>query len=381
MELTFPDIYGADRGFSVRADVLTQTADGVSLNVIWNEFQEALTEWNQGRSAFQALFSFNTTDAYSLHAVDHKNNISFEQASEFGLAKAGRAKPDYMRMGYDFTWYDLALRYTRSFLREASAEQVRSQHAAIFEADNRLVFGGIMRALTTKPADASSRPVSPEGLPIFSLWDGLSDSKPEPFGGRTFSGGHQHYFVSGAATVDGGDLKQLIDTIQEHGYGLRSSNEQIVIFVHPTDFEAIRQFRRDSENDAAHPYDFIPSVSAPAYLTDVSIIGDRAPSTYQNLSIEGSYGDAWIHKDYLVPQGYMVALASSGPGSTRNPVAFRQHSQSQNHGLILHSENASYPLVGSTYERGFGTGIENRSAAAVMQIKASGSYVNPEWPS
>lgn len=380
MELTFPDIYGADRGFNTSADSLTQTADGVPLNEIWDEFQTALDEWNSGRTAFQALFSHATTDAFALLGKDFSNEVNFEKASEFGVPRAARAKPDFIRLGYSFDWFDLSLRYTRWFLREASAEQVRAQQIAAFEADNRMVFGGIMRALTTKPASVENRALSPEGLPIYSLWDGFADSKPEPFGGKTFNPGHQHYLVSGAATVDGGDLKTLIDHIQEHGYGLRASSEQIVIFVHPSDFDVIRTFRRDPNDALLHPFDFVPSVNAPAYLSPDEIVGDKAPASYQGLSIEGSYGDAWIHSDYLVPQGYVIAVASSGPNSDRNPVAFRQFVRPESQGLLLVSENTAYPLVGSIYERGFGTGVKNRSAAAVMQIKSSGSYENPVWP-
>lgn len=376
MDLKFPDIYGADRGFNVANDVLTQTADGVPLNEIWTEFQQALAEWNRGRSTFQALFTFNTTDAFKLVPTQTSTGITFERASEFGEPKAGRAKPDYFRMGYDFGWYDLSMRYTRRFLRESSAEQVRAQQVAVQEADNRLVFSGIMSALTTKPVDVPSRPISPEGLPIYGLWDGLGDV-PEKFGGKTFSGSHSHYLVSGAATVDGGDLKDLIDTIQEHGYGLRSSNEQIVIFVHPTQFETIRTFRAGVSGS---PYDFIPSVSAPAYLSPVDIVGDKAPASYNGLAIEGSYGDAWLTKDYQVPEGYLIAVASSGPGSSRNPVAFREFPRSESQGLILAGTNSRYPLVESFYERGFGTGVGNRSAAAILQIKASGTYDNPIWP-
>lgn len=39
---------------------------------------------------------------------------------------------------------------------------------------------------------------------------------------------------------------------------------------------------------------------------------------------------------------------------------------------------AKYPLVESFFQRGLGTGVRHRGAAAVVQIKASGTYDLPE---
>ncbi|MCB8043602.1 hypothetical protein JM654_03680 [Microbacterium oxydans] len=44
------------------------------------------------------------------------------------------------------------------------------------------------------------------------------------------------------------------------------------------------------------------------------------------------------------------------------------------------NDGSRYPLVNSYFTRGFGVGVRHRGAAAVMQIKASGSYQNPTWP-
>jgi hypothetical protein len=186
--------------------------------------------------------------------------------------------------------------------------------------------------------------------------------------------------VSGGATIDGGDLRDLTEHIQHHGYGLPTNGERIILMVNPAQGETIRGFRRDPENSQAAPFDFIPSVTAPAYLTDQSIVGDQAPASFNGVPIIGSYGDAWIFESYYIPTGYVLAVGTAGPNSSRNPLAFRQHPRTESQGLRLTSENPSYPLIGSVYEHGFGVGVRNRGAAAVMQIKASGSYVNPTWP-
>jgi hypothetical protein len=161
------------------------------------------------------------------------------------------------------------------------------------------------------------------------------------------------------------------------------NGERVVLMVHPNQGDVIRGLRRDPANADIAPFDFIPSVTAPAYLTDENIVGDQAPAQFNGLPIIGSYGDAWIFESHYVPAGYVLALGTAGPNSARNPLAFRQHVRAESQGLRLiptGSASTSYPLVESYYERGFGVGVRNRGAAAVMQIKATGTYEPPTWP-
>lgn len=384
MDTLIRDIYGADRGFNVAADIVTQTADGVPLNDIYNEFADALAEWNQNRNLVTRLFTFDTTESFAQIAGEPGAGADFELESEFGLPKSSRRDINWLRMGYPLEFFDAASRFTHKFLRDSSAEQIRLQFEDKVEQDNRLLFRKTMEALTERPATTGDRFTNENGVSIYNLWDGHSDSTPPSYAGKSFASSHNHYMVSGAATVDGGDLKALIDTIQEHGYGLPESNERIVIMVRKgtANAEAIRGFRRDPDNAATDPFDFIPAQGAPAYLTDETIVGDVPPSRYQGIPIFGSYGDALLFESYHVPDGYLLAVASAGPGNSRNPLAFRQHRNPGLHGLRLVNPNDAtrFPLVNAYYQRGFGVGVRHRSAAAVMQIKASGSYENPTWP-
>lgn len=382
MDLMFRDITGADRGFHASADVLTQTADGVNLNTLWDEFQAALTVSNQNRNLIARLFTYDTTRATDTLSLPG-TSADFEVASEFGVPQAQRVAPDGYLVGFPLEWYDTATRFTRKFLRDATAEEVRAVHQAVLEGDNRLLFKFTLSALTSKTTSAN-RPVNEIGVPIYSLYGGSADDQPPSFAGRSFSAGHDHYLVSGAATIDGGDLRDLTEHIQHHGHGLPSQGERVVIMVNPTEGAAIRGFRRSPADLMTDPFDFIPSVTAPAYLTDETIVGDQPPASFNGIPIIGSYGDAWIFESYYIPAGYVLALGTAGPNSGRNPLAFRQHAKAESQGLLmLPGENSSvnYPLINTYYERGFGVGVRNRGAAAVMQIKASGSYVDPVWPS
>jgi hypothetical protein len=75
----------------------------------------------------------------------------------------------------------------------------------------------------------------------------------------------------------------------------------------------------------------------------------------------------------------MVAFATGGSASLTNPLGIREHANAAYRGLRLVKtrETNSYPLQDSYYQRGFGVGIRQRGSAAIMQVKASGSYAVP----
>ena len=363
------------RGIISHGDILTHTTDGVPLNSIWQEFQATIATVNRDRNLLASLFTFDINQPSDVLSLDG-DKMNFESKSEFGAPKSGQVSPTSLVVGFPLDWFDLRIAYTEDFLRDATAAQIETQHNAALEANNRLLFNSTLRALLTK-TEVGSRPTNDEGTQIYALYDGSADSKPPSFAGQTFASGHDHYLVSGAATVDGQDLSDLIKTIQHHGHGINGT-EKIVILVNPQEGEAVRGFRAGI---GSSPYDFIPSEGAPAFLTSENIIGDKPPATFQGLPVIGSYASALVVESYYIPAGYVTAVATSGANSSRNPLGFRQHAtRTEWRGLRMKPGTERYPLVGSTYAQGFGLGVRNRGAGAVIQIKESGTYDSPSIP-
>ncbi|KQR89086.1 hypothetical protein [Microbacterium sp. Leaf179] len=136
---------------------------------------------------------------------------------------------------------------------------------------------------------------------FFDLWDGSTGEVPPSYAGRSFTSTHDHYLASGAMQIELGDIEALITTIQEHGHGLRESNEQLIIMVNPAQMDAISSWRKGeaNANGAVAKYDFIPATSAPAYLTDLTIVGDRSPSQFSGLALEGSIRRRVVDEELL----------------------------------------------------------------------------------
>ncbi|MCW2767952.1 MAG: hypothetical protein JWO11_3911 [Nocardioides sp.] len=356
------------RGYNAMADVIQATADGVNLDTIWDEQQETIQLRNEARSAIASLFAY-TTDLSAEYTAQTATGDDFEEASEYGVPTSLRTPSDLVKVGFPFKFWDLAQRYTWRYLAEASAAQIATTHSAALEADNRLVFKLVMRALVNNVSPGANE----DGVPIKPLWNGDGDTPPE-FSGNTFAPEHSHYMTTGSATLDPSDVEMVAETVEHHGYGLRSNGDRVIVLVNPVEGKVISGFRA---GDGGAAYDFIPSDDAPAFITDETIIGDRPPGDFNGLRVIGSYGDSWIVQHDFVPRGYVLSVATGGPNSDRNPIAFREHKRRELKGLKQIPGGGTYPLIDSYMVRGAGCGVAKRGAAAVMQVTASATYTAP----
>lgn len=375
----YTDIFGADlggKGINSRGDIVTRTADGHDLNAIWDEFQATLNVWNAGRSKIVDILTYPVQQL--IEDVPVVGGGDFEKASEFGVPKAIRAGVDFFWMGYDFDWYDLAARFTWMFLADAPRSRVEALHASALEADNRLVFKKVLGTLFSN----ANRDASIDGQPVtvYSLYNGTDGMVPPEYKGKTFTSAHSHYLVSGAVKIDSEDVENLIDTIAEHGYG-PAEGSQIVILMNKQEVDEVRRFRANTVNNNSKSalYDFIPASTQPTLiLPSNGLLGNLPPTTWQGLAVTGSYGNALIIEEAYIPAGYVVAFATGGQANLKNPIGLREHANPSMRGLrLINGEKAGFPIINSYYQRGFGTGIRNRGAAAIMQVKASGSYTAP----
>ncbi|WP_231706572.1 hypothetical protein [Tsukamurella conjunctivitidis] len=369
--------FGGDAatGYSTAGDVLVhQTADGVDLSSLWSDAQAAMALWNQKRSALASLISYSTVNVGD--AIPQSlGGDHFEVASEFGEPTGLRAEPNALLLGYTYEDYDIASRFTWKFLRDANAEQVRSVINRVMEADNRQTTGAILRRLFSPEQGANEF-----GTPVYGLYNGTDGMIPPEYAGQTFPPETSHYLVSGNTDLDPGDLLDAINQVRSKGFGV-DGNSRLIILANPQDGEIIQTFRAGVvTNGIESRYDFIPSSSAPAYLTSENVVGQIAPAEFGGLEVSGSYGPAWLIESHYLPVGYIAVVATGGPNSASNPVAMRIHSNVNYQGLrMIPGRDQRYPLQDSFFARGYGTGVRYRGAACVVQVKASGTYTEPEW--
>lgn len=367
-----PGIGGGDRGYHATGDIVTQTQDGVDLNTLWDSYQRWLDGWNGDRDTLVKFLTWNTTDSYEA-AFTTGSQAEFEEATEFGVPVGFRPSAESSVLGFPFKFYDLAGRFTWQFLANARSSQVDAFANAAFEADNRLVFLKVMRTLFS-----NTRGVNKEGQTVYPFYSGQAGDQPERYKSTTFADAHNHFVTSGGATITAPNLEALIGLVEEHGY-IKGNGYNLVVLVNKAEGDTIRSFR-SVQNGGTGKYDFVPAQNTPAFLlpSDMVTNGPRPASSLGGLTVIGAYGDATIIQEDYVPAGYVVAFVTGGEDNLSNPIAFRQHPTTSLQGLrLVKGRTPDYPLIDSYYVRGFGCGVRNRGAGAIMQITANPTYTVP----
>ncbi|ORJ63834.1 hypothetical protein [Mycobacterium simiae] len=369
--------FGSASGINLESDVLVNvTADGVDVNQLWQEVQAVLASWNQERTSVTQLLTHQTINAADAvpQAIEDE---SFEEATEVGSPVSIRAPGNAVLLGNTLLDFDKAGRFSWKFLRDSTAEQIRAVTNYALAADNKLTNGLIMNRLFDPEPDYNEF-----NHTCYALWSGTDGMIPPPYLGKTFPANHSHYLVSEGDVIDSGDLDDSIKTITEHGYGV-AANSQLIAFMNEQEADQVSRFRAgvQNNNDIIATHDFIPSQGAPPYYTPNEIVGKIAPAQYNGLKIDGSYGPLWIVRTQYIPAGYFATIATEGPNSPNNAVSVRQHTNATYQGLrTIPGPNPAYPIQESFWTRCIGVGTRHRGSAAVVQIKATGSYDVPQIP-
>ena len=363
-------------GILTQGDLVSVTADGIDLNALWNAFAESVAIYNEAMDRLIQILTYPVD--VPIEPVVQIGEMTFEEATEFGVARGAGLPIDVFQMGYDLRHYDKRNAYTWMFLADADSRQVEAIHAAALWADKRNVFKKVLEALfdnRTRKANIRNHPYN-----VYPLYNG-DGVAPPPYKNNTFDSTHNHYMISSNSTIDSSDLEDLLEQIAEHGYSPQNGTN-FILLANKAETDVIRTFRRGvvNNNSQTAGYDFIPSPSQPPMILPNAegLLGAQPDSVWNGLPIIGSYGFWRIMEEDYIPAGYLLGLGFGGLFNLANPVGLRQHANPAMQGLrIIPGNNQRYPLVDGFYARSFGTGVRQRGGAAIMQIAASGSYVIP----
>lgn len=364
---------GNQGGFNERADVLVEAADGSDLNEIWTEIQQTLAIWNRNRESLVSKLTYNVTEP--IEHVGVPGTTDFEEASEYGQPR-GASGYSYYNRGYDFKFYDLAMRFTWMFLAEAGKDQIRNLTNTALEADERLRFNKVMKTVFN-PSNVAG--IADANIPttVVKFYNGDGEVPPV-YKTNTFTGSHTHYSTTQAlatsATLTSGVIDAVEDDFYAHGYTPQQSGTKLILMVSRQEGKVIRGFKTAS----GAKYDFIPSANYGGGILlpfNGGIIARPEGTVDEEI---GTYGPFHIVEDLYVPSGYMAFFASGGDFNINNPIGIREHANPTYRGLtIIPGSRSDYPLTDSFFRRGFGTGVRQRGAGFLVQVTASPTYTVP----
>lgn len=362
-------------GIQTQGDLVTVTADGIDLNALWDEFAGSIAIYNEAMDTLISLLTYPVT--VPVEPVVQIGETTFEEATELGVPRAAGLPMEVFQMGYDLRHYDKRNAYTWMFLADADARQVEAIHEAVLWADKRLVFRKVMEALFDNRTRRAN--IRNQAYNVYPLYNGDGVAPPR-FKNNTFDETHNHYVVSGNAAIDPSDVEDLMELLAEHGYSPQAGT-QFLLLCNKAETDTIRQFRRGvATNGVTAGYDFIPAPTQPAMILNNAegLLGNQPAPSFGGLPVIGSYGFWNIVEEDYIPPGYLLGVGYGGAFNLGNPVGLRQHANPAMQGLrIIAGNYQRYPLIDGFYARSFGSGIRQRGGAAIMQIKASGTYDIP----
>jgi hypothetical protein len=370
-----PGVAGGAQGTHVNSDVVTQTADGRDLNVVWTDMLALLNAANGSRQALIRFLTFGVTNPVEMVA-QAGTGVDFEDASEFGEPVGARIQPTYFNMGYPFKWYDLAGRYTWQYLADATTTMIDSVANAAVEAYWRKQMFEVLKTVFN-PTNLSAT-INQAAYNVYKFYnaDGVV---PPTYKTNTFDNTHTHYRTTGASALVAGDLDEMIADLNAHGYSQENGYRQ-VLMVHTTQGNVIRGFRSVA-NGGTGVYDFIPAQGQPGQITaqTTTVIGQsQIGNSLDGLQVIGNYGPLIVVQDDWLPSTHIFGFATGGSESLANPVGIREHAQAGLRGLrLVKGRTPDYPLIDSFWAFGFGTGVRHRGAGFVMEITTDGSYDPP----
>lgn len=360
---------GAEQGFNERADVVI-AADGTDLNAFWQEIQDTIAIRNADRNSIIDALSYRVDGV--TEEILPPGEVDFEEASEYGQPVGIKTTTDRLFRGFDFKFYDLAVRYTWMFIAEASAGQLQSNHNLALEADVKLQFRKVMQRLFN-PLNSNGVTDKNEPVTVFAAYNGDGEVPPT-YDHQTFTGSHNHYLTSGGATITSANVDALAATIEEHGYTLQKGY-RLVLWVNKQEANVIKTFRTA---DGAS-FDFVPNPDTYGGAIWVPNNGTYVGGPSGRVKGEiGTYGPFHVVEEGYIPAGYVAAIATGGQNNLGNPIGLREHSNPAYRGLkVIPGARSDYPLIDSFYRRGIGTGMRHRGAVALMQITANPTYTIP----
>jgi len=360
---------GAEQGFNERADVV-RAADGTDLNDFWNEVQQTIRIRNQDRTGIIDALTYRVNGISE--EVSVPSEVDFEEASEYGQPVGIRGGATRLFRGYDFKFYDLAVRYTWMFIAEADIQQLQQHHNLALEADIKLTFRKVMQRLFN-PLNGNGFTDKNEPITVFGAYNADGEVPPK-YKQTTFAGSHNHYVTNGNAAIRPQDLDTLATLTEEHGYTLQNGY-RTVLWVNKQEADIIKGFR--TTNGAK--FDFVPNPNTYGGAVWVPNNGTYVGGPTGTVKGEiGTYGPFHVVEEGYIPAGYVASIVTGGQNNFGNPIGIREHSNPAYRGLkVIPGQRSDYPLLDSFYRKGLGTGMRHRGAVAVMQVSAGATYTVP----
>lgn len=327
----------------------------------WEQISIALEAHNRHLSEMMGALVETTSDRQRRYgSADSK---TMQELDQFGQPQAQKVTAG-VTVGFPLRLYGDALQWTRKFMMTTgSAAQIAAEINAIMDADRRNVIYQIKRALFN-PTNYTFTDVLVDNVSLAVKRLVNADSAAIPLGpnGESFTAStHTHYLYTDGTTLAAADLTGAVNTVLEH-----HNTGRIMVYINQAQDAAVRGLAGFTAYIDAR------IVRGGGSTTDVAAGGLDVMNPYDRPI--GIYGAAEVVVKPWVPSGYLLVVSLDGGAS---PLVMRARDGFGTLQLVY--EDESHPLRARSYEREFGVGVWQRTAAAVLYIDTGNgdAYVAP----
>lgn len=318
------------------------TSDFIDPNLLWQDYQDSLEDYNATSYGLVDLLTFRTTD--KIFSV-LQGAYEFEDYADFTLPDSQDLS--YLEISIGLKDFDLRYAYTWARILESVQSELDGRHSAALQADTRLILKQVIRAAMTKEG------LTLQGVTSVPFYNG-DGTVPPTVKNTVFTGSHNHYLVSSTAQLQSTDLDRMEDDLYHHGFVTN-----LVVMVNRLQVRTVQGLTN-----------FVPSDSLNHSVLFTNLVGDPYFGSYSRMAV--------LEEDWI-PPGYLFAFSAQGGGNNaQNAIGFRESINPAARGLILQrGSNPEYPLVDSFYYRKFGVGVRQRGNGVALQVTGNSSYTSP----
>ena len=340
-------------------DVLESTQQSVvefGVQRAWESISTTLSAYNRMVGQLSGELWVTSTDTRRSYGAGSTKVM--EELDQFGAPGAQKISVG-QTLDFPLRRYGAAIQFTRQAFEMMSTAQLAAEVNSMMAADQANLLRAAKQALyvstNTTFVDYLGRPAG-VSLNVKALVNNDGVVPPVGPNGEVFAGTHTHYTAEAALSASG--LTNAITTVQEHYNSgtpitvISQTNEAAVRAL--TGFVALIDARIERGGGAT---------------TDVA----RGSLNMANLYDRhiGFFGAAEVWVKPWAIASYALTYMRGIP-----PLVMRQPVYAPAGDLRLVSENDGHPLLARQYERQFGMGVWNRTAAGVHYF-AGGAYSNP----
>jgi hypothetical protein len=302
-----------------------------------------------------------TTDR--LRRYGTTDSMTMVKTDEMGRPDAQKILPGAVA-GFPLESFQATLQWTRKYFQNAQVAEVAGQFLMMRTADLQRIQLEIKRALFSPTNynfdDYLVDRLQQIPLPVRALLNADGLGIPAGPNGETFDGTtHTHYLAT--ASFVAADLVAALETVLEH-----YNTGDAMIYINRAQETAIRGFTAN----------FTAMLNAQLVgATTATQVGPGQPRLsavpIYNRQI-GIFNGAEVWVKPWIPASYILVLIKGQP----KPLVLRTRPGAGNGDLQLVADDERYPFRARTYEREFGVGVWNRTAASCLYV-GGGSYVAP----